>query len=91
MYNTYVKNILSNYDNHFLSFLCPNSEICFILNVSLFQAHYLAVSSERSVTGNILSKQISNGLAKLISWSESEGDKTKFSNIRLCEVVFGKL
>lgn len=48
----------------------------------------LAVSSERSVTGNILSKLISNGLAKQISWSGSEGDKTKFSDTKICEVVF---
>ncbi|XP_029169993.1 uncharacterized protein LOC114939734 [Nylanderia fulva] len=45
--------------------------------------------SERSVTGNILSKLISNDLAKLISWSGSEGDKIKFSETQLCEVVFG--
>ncbi|XP_011706657.1 PREDICTED: uncharacterized protein LOC105461848 [Wasmannia auropunctata] len=48
----------------------------------------LSVSSERSVTGNVLSKLISNGLAKKISWSGSE-DKTKFSDTKLCEVVFG--
>lgn len=48
----------------------------------------LSVSSERSVTGNVLSKLILNGLAKKISWSGSE-DKTKFSDTKLCEVVFG--
>ncbi|RLU23500.1 hypothetical protein DMN91_003705 [Ooceraea biroi] len=47
------------------------------------------VPSERTITGNILSKLISNGLAKLISWSGSEGDKIKFSDTKLCEVVFG--
>ncbi|XP_029658727.1 uncharacterized protein LOC115232777 [Formica exsecta] len=48
-----------------------------------------SIPSERSVTGNILSKLISNNLAKLISWSGSEGDKIKFSDTKLCEVVFG--
>jgi len=51
----------------------------------------LYVPSERSIAGNILSKLISNSLAKLISWSGSEGDKIKFSDTKLCEVVFGKL
>ncbi|CAL1672459.1 unnamed protein product [Lasius platythorax] len=49
----------------------------------------LSIPSERSVTGNILSKLISNDLAKLISWSGSEGDKIKFSDTKLCEIVFG--
>ncbi|XP_018372842.1 PREDICTED: uncharacterized protein LOC108767434 [Trachymyrmex cornetzi] len=48
----------------------------------------LSILSERSVIGNILSKLISNGLAKQISWSGSEGNKTRFLDTKLCEVVF---
>ncbi|XP_032688782.1 uncharacterized protein LOC116852462 isoform X3 [Odontomachus brunneus] len=46
------------------------------------------VPSERSITGNILSKLISNSLAKLITWSGSEGNKIKFSETKQCEIVF---
>ncbi|KAL6419049.1 hypothetical protein ACFW04_014111 [Cataglyphis niger] len=53
--------------------------------VSTFCA--LSIPSERSITGNILSKLISNNLVKLISWSGSE-NKIKFSDTKLCDVVF---
>lgn len=85
MYNA-IKNLLNNYNKFFVLL---QRDLLHSKCASAISAS--SISSERSVTGNILSKLISNSLAKLISWSGSEGDKTKFSDTKICEVVFGKL